>query len=166
MATRTYFRQCDAGSDPHALLNPVEQVSTPWGSPDHGPCDKCEQAGSLLHHCLSCAEDGPDPECPACEGRVGWVAVCPTCAGTGEIADTKRAGVSVFPTLGGLYRYLVERDFDFGGSVIVELEGRLADEPDLDADSGAVLVHPSDIVTVHAVDEERIAALASRLDPR
>ena len=165
MPKRTYFRQCDADSDPRALINPVEQVSTPWGPPDHGPCDKCGQEGSVAHRCVSCVEEGPDLECPACEGRVEWIAICPTCAGTGEINDTKRSGVSAFPSLAGLYRYLVERDFDFSDSVIVEVEGRLADEPDLDAESGAILVHPSDVVAVHPVDEERIAELSARLRP-
>jgi hypothetical protein len=38
-----------------------------------------------------------------------------------------------------LYRYLVERDGNFDGRLIVALEGRLSEERDLDADAGALL---------------------------
>jgi hypothetical protein len=158
-----YFHQCEADKDPHRLLDPAEQVSTPWGSPDHGRCDKCGGAGTAPYECLSCVEQGSDPDCPACLGRVEFSDRCPTCAGTGEIIGHARAGISVFPSLAGLYRYLVERDFDFEGKVIVELEGRLSDEPDLDGDSGALLVHPTEIVTVHPVDRERVEDLRQRL---
>jgi hypothetical protein len=88
---------------------------------------------------------------------------CPTCAGTGEISNTQRPGVSAFPTLAGLYRYLVERGFDFAGRVIVEFEGTPSELPDLDAESGALLVHPKEIVTRHAVDLERVGDLRRRL---
>ena len=71
--------------------------------------------------------------------------------------------MSVFPTVEGLLRYLVERDADLSDRVIVELRGRLSDQPDLDADSGALLVHPTEVVTRHPIDEERVADLRRRL---
>jgi hypothetical protein len=71
--------------------------------------------------------------------------------------------VSVFPTLGGLYRYLVAHNFDFSDAVVVELHGELSSEPDLDADEGALLVHPTEIVTQHAVDSERVEAVRKRI---
>jgi hypothetical protein len=158
-----YFRHCSASEDPHRLLDPSEQVSTPWGDPDHGPCDKCHGRELIDYRCLSCIEDGSRSDCPACAGRVEFVDVCPTCAGTGAVTDTRRSGVSVFPSLAGLYRYLVERDFDFSDKVIVELEAELSDEPDLDADSGALLVHPTEVITAHPIDGERVADLRRRL---
>jgi hypothetical protein len=158
-----FFHQCKTEIDAHKLLNPEEQFSTPWGGPDHGHCDKCGGEGQAHYRCLSCVETGSDPDCPACQGRVEFHARCPACLGTGEITDTKRNGVSVFPTLAGLYRYLVERDFDFDDQVIVELEGDLSDEPDLDADEGSLLVHPTEIITRHAVDFERVEDLKQRL---
>jgi hypothetical protein len=161
--TQSYFRHFSAEADPHRLLDRAEQVSTPWGPPDHGPCDKCKGERSVRFSCLSCVEEGARADCPACSGRVEFVDRCPTCGGTGEIDDTRRRGVSVFPTLGGLYRYLVARDFDFSDVVFVELHGELSSEPDLDADEGALLVHPTEIVTQHAVDPERVEAVRRRI---
>jgi len=158
-----YFRHLSEDADPRLLLDPKQQVSTPWGRSDKGPCDKCRGNGPIPFRCLSCVELGSRTDCPACGGRVEYVDVCPTCAGTGEISNTRRPGVSAFPTLAGLYRYLVERDFDFAGSVIVELEGTPSEQPDLDADCGALLVHPQEIVTRHAVDLDRVSDLSRRL---
>ena len=162
--TSHYFRHLDETADAQHLLDPGAQVSTPWGEPDHGPCDKCDERGSVPYRCLSCMEGGSKSDCPACTGRVEWLDVCPTCAGTTRIVGTRRQGVSVFPTIGGLYRYLVERDADLDGSVIVELEGKLSDEPDLDADSGALLIHPTRVVTRHPVDSERMEDIRRRLE--
>lgn len=158
-----YFHSFPEGEDPARLLDPRQQVSTPWGGHDHGPCDKCDGERSVPYRCLSCVEIGADPRCPACEGRVEFVAVCPTCAGSGEISDTRRSGVSVFPTQAGLYRYMVERDAELDDRVIVELEGELSDELDIDADSGALLLRPSAVVTRHPVDAERVRDLRERL---
>jgi len=159
-----YYRHCSADADPHLLLDPDQQHSTPWGSRDHGACEKCEGEGQARFRCLSCVEEGSDRHCPACQGRVEFVERCPACAGSGEITDTVRSGVSVFPTLGGLYRYFAERGGDLEDAMIVELEGELSDERDLDADQGALLVHPTEIVTTIAVDHERLADLRRRLD--
>ncbi len=158
-----YFHQCEADHDPHGLLDPTQQVSTPWGSPDKGRCDKCGGAGQTKYRCLNCIENGTDPNCEACLGRVEFADRCPTCAGTGQIVSTARSGISVFPTLAGLYRYLVERGFDFSGKMIVELEGTLSDEPDLDGDSGALLVHPTEIITQHPIDFERVEDVRRRV---
>ncbi|MFL5871347.1 MAG: hypothetical protein ACJ75R_09715 [Solirubrobacterales bacterium] len=158
-----FFRELPADEDPHRLLDPEEQVSTPWGKPQTGPCDKCSGDGPIPYRCLSCIEEGSREDCPACGGRVEWADACPTCAGTGEVVGLQRRGVSVFPSLAGLYRYLVERELDLSRSAIVELAGELSDQPDLDADSGALLIHPTEVITRHAVDEERIADLRSRL---
>jgi hypothetical protein len=45
--------------------------------------------------------------------------------------------VRVFPDSDGLYRYLLRRGTDMGDSLIVELEGKLSDDVDFDADEGA-----------------------------
>src|SRR4051812_28101478 len=156
-ARRTYFHQFGADADPEVLLEPRNQVSTPWGGPDHGPCDKCGQSDRCRYRCLSCLEEGPRADCPACGGRVEFEDVCPTCEGSGEITRTKRSGVSAFPTLAGLYRYLAERGVDLGDGVILELEGSLSEDRDLDADSGAVLIHPTAILARHKVDRDRLA---------
>lgn len=36
---RSFFHCCSAGEDPGALLDRDNQVSEPWGEPEHGPCD-------------------------------------------------------------------------------------------------------------------------------
>lgn len=159
-----YFRLFPEDEDPHRLLDPAEQVSTPWGEGAEGPCDKCSGEEVVPYRCLSCMEQGADPDCPACRGRVEFADICPTCIGTSRITGQRRAGVSVFPSPAGLLRYAVERDVDLDGSLIVELEGRLSDERDLDADEGALLVHPDELLTRHPIDRERVEAMRRRLD--
>ena len=149
----TYFRQLAIREDPDTLLNPEKQYSTPWGGADHGRCDKCGGSGQVRHRCLSCLElDEPDDDCRACAGRCQWEDVCPTCEGDGKITRTRRRGVSVFPTIAGLRRYLADRGIDPEGHAIVELDGPLSDDRDLDADSGALLILPTDVIAVHPLE--------------
>jgi hypothetical protein len=54
--------------------------------------------------------------------------------------------VSVFPTIEGLRRYLAERDAETCGHAIVVLAGEVTNDVDLDADSGAVLIRPTDVL--------------------
>jgi hypothetical protein len=156
------FRQGRLHEDPAELLQSENQYSTPWGGPDHGGCDKCRGSGETGYTCLSCVEDGRDSGCPACGGRVEFRGVCPACEGEGEITRTKRKGVSVFRSPGGLYRYLAERDVELDGSNLVELEAELSGDRDLDADCGALLVRPTKVVRVHPFDAERVARLQER----
>jgi hypothetical protein len=158
-----FFRRYDVHKDPAELLDPSNQHSKPWGGPDEGPCDKCGGGGTTGYKCLSCIEEAPDAKCPACHGRVRYDDECPTCEGSGVIDKTTRRGVSVFPSLRALYRYLVERDADLDGSVFVELEGELSGERDLDADAGALLVMPTRIVARHEIDRAYFATLRERL---
>jgi hypothetical protein len=44
----------------------------------------------------------------------------------------------------------------------VELEGRLSDERDIDADMGALLVHPDRVLAVRPLDRVLVAAIRSR----
>lgn len=159
---RTFFHSCDAGADPGTLLDPERQFSTPWGAPDHGDCDKCKGAGRVRYECRSCLEGGTDEDCPSCEGRICFEGVCPACEGSGAIDRTRRRGIAVFPSLAGLYRYLAEHDADIAGKVVVELEGNISDDLDLDADEGALLVHPTAIVGIRPFDEELIDAIRAR----
>lgn len=159
----TFFHCHSSELDPQCLLDPDRQFTEPWGSPDHGPCDKCGGAGQALYRCRSCLERGGDANCPACQGRVEFEETCPTCEGTGEIDRTRRRGVAVFPSLEGLYRYLVEKDGDLGGKVIVEVEGQLSEERDLDADAGALLIYPERIVSVRQIDTDIVESIRARL---
>jgi hypothetical protein len=151
-----YFHFLRRGSDAGELLDPEQQYSTPWGEPREGPCDKCGGTGRCLHRCLSCIEEAPSTSCPACSDKVHYEDVCPTCEGTGEITRTVRKGVSVFPTLAGLHRYLAERDVDQGDGKIIELRGELSGDRDLDADEGALLLLPREIVAEHALDARQL----------
>jgi hypothetical protein len=160
---RTYFHSCPAEADPDSLLDPERQFTTPWGTPNHGPCDKCGGEGSVRYECKSCLEDGADADCPACEGRVHFEGVCPACEGGAVIDRTGRRGIAVFPSRAGLYRYLAERDADVGERVMVELEGELSDDGDLDADAGALLLHPTRVVSVRPFDLELFASIRERL---
>jgi len=158
----SFFHCCSADEDPNGLLDPGRQVTEPWGDHEHGPCDKCEGDGVALYECRSCLERGAEPECPACEGRVRFTETCPTCMGSGQITHTRRRGVAVFPAKEGLYRYLAERGAEVEGKVVVELEGRISDERDLDADAGALLVSPEEVVAIEPLDAELVLAIRSR----
>lgn len=158
----TYFHCCSADAAPERLLDPAQQFTEPWGSADHGRCDKCGGEGVTLYECRSCLEAGPRSGCPACQGRVRFRETCPTCLGDGHIDRTRRAGIAVFPTREGLYRYLAEKNARIEDKVIVELEGRLSHERDLDADAGALLLLPERIVETSPLDTRLIEAIRGR----
>jgi hypothetical protein len=161
--TRTYFHCYTADADPQRLLDPDRQFSEPWGAADRGRCDKCGGAGTALYECRSCLETGPRSHCPACRGRVRYRDTCPACLGDGHISHTRRAGIAVFPTREGLYRYLAEKNAKVEGKIVVELEGRLGEERDLDADAGALLVSPEQIASSAPLDVELITEIRERL---
>jgi hypothetical protein len=161
--THTYFHCCSAGADPERLLDPDYQFTEPWGGAEHGRCDKCGGAGTVLYKCRSCMETGGKADCPSCQGRVRFRETCPACLGSGHVDHTRRAGLAVFPTRQGLYRYLAERNANVEGKLVVELEGRPSEERDLDADAGALLVLPERIVSVVPLDVELIRAVRERV---
>jgi hypothetical protein len=141
---RTYYRLNRPGDDPENLLDPDEQVTEPWGGTVYGRCDKCGGTGRTLF--ARSDEDRHEEDCPACRG-------------TGEIDDSRRDGVSVFPDLDSLYRYMLSRDAKLDeGTQVVGLEGRPSEDRDFDADEGALLVHPTRIVSVEPLDRERLVA--------
>lgn len=160
--SRTFFHCHPAGDDPGELLDPGAQVSEPWGEPEHGPCDKCGGSGTAAFECFSCIEAGTDPDCPVCQGRVRFSRTCPACGGSGEISQTRRRGVAVFPSREGLYRYLAWKDADVEERVVVELAGDLSDDQDLDADHGALLVFPDRIVSVEPLDAAAVRSIQAR----
>lgn len=151
----SYVRLHPADRDPEELLDSDKQKSEPWGGTIFGRCDKCGGSGRTEHECASCTATGANPGCPACHGRVRYTDECPACEGSGEIDDSQREGVSVFPDEDGLYRYMRRRDFDFSQAKLVELEGRPAEDEDFDADEGALLVFPERIVDVREPRLER-----------
>lgn len=160
---RTFFHCHPEGEDPGVLLDPDQQVTEPWGEPEHGPCDKCGGQGTATYECFSCMEAGADPDCPACQGRVRFEQTCPTCQGSGEIHRTRRRGIAVFPRREGLYRYLAwKNDAKVEGKVVVEVAGELSDDCDLDADHGALLVFPRELVSVEPLDAEVVHSISER----
>jgi len=148
----TFFRLQSPEDPPESLLIPAHQECAPWGGGRTGPCDKCHGAGRTDHECLSCAEAGADPDCPACRGRVRWRAKCPVCDGTGEIDPRLRRGISVFPRPEGLLGYMRRRETEVDGELLVELEGVRSEDEDFDADEGALLIVPTRVVSVKKLE--------------
>ena len=151
----SYVRLHPAEDDPERLLDPGNQRSEPWSGTIFGRCDKCGGEGETDHTCESCRAGGVDPACPSCAGRVTYRAECPACEGSGEIDDSSREGVSVFPDEDGLYRYMLRREADLDEAVVVELEGSESADEDFDADEGALLVRPTRILDRRPADERR-----------
>lgn len=151
-----YYRIQSADDDPEGMLDPDNQFAEPWDGADQGRCDKCGGSGRTTYECESCREKADDA-CPSCSGERRFEDECPACLGEGRITDSRRRGVSVFPDEDALYRYMVRRDGRMENSVLVELRGRPSDDRDFDADEGACLVHPTEIVTVREVDRDRVS---------
>jgi hypothetical protein len=157
-AMQRYVRIDPPGEEPERLLDPEEQRSEPWSGTVFGRCDKCGGSGSTTHECESCKQRR-DAGCPVCRGEIRYHDECPACEGSGEVDDSCRDGVSVFPDEDGLYRYMIKRDADLDGCVLVELEGEQSPDEDFDADEGALLVRPTKIVDTRPLDRDRIEAL-------
>lgn len=69
--------------------------------------------------------------------------------------EDARYGVSTCGSLEELAGYLAQSGVEFTtDSVIVELEGDLADDDDHDADKGAILIWPTAIVSVTPASDE------------
>jgi hypothetical protein len=156
--TRRYFRRWSADVDPAGLLDPEQQWSALAGEPGAAGCARCRRAGVVEYHCCSCVQRGADHACPVCAGLVEFVDVCPACEGDGTVNRMRRHGVSVFPSLEGLYRHVAEQDVD-GDGCIVELEGPLSGDRDPDADAGALLILPTRVVATHPFEHGRLAAV-------
>ena len=78
------------------------------------------------------------------------------CRGTARIDGKPRHGVSVFPTVEGLYHYMLAKGADIERCTIVELEAGRADDVDFDADQGAMLVIPTKIVRCAPADGDAV----------
>ena len=160
----TYYRVEPGDRDPEDLLEPENQETEPWSGTVRGRCDKCGGDGETEHECESCKEDGPDSSCPSCGGEVRYMDECPACEGSGEIDDSARDGVSVFPDEDGLYRYMLKRDADLDERCqLVKLEGEESADEDFDADEGAMLVKPTKILASGKLDWDRIEELRAEL---
>jgi DnaJ-class molecular chaperone len=153
---QTYFRIEPGDRDPERLLDPDRQYTEPWSGTVRGRCDKCGGSGETTHECESCRSSGPDPGCPVCHGETRYRDTCPACEGEGEIDDSRREGVSVFPDVDGLYRYMLRHDADLDGCQVVELAGEESEDEDFDADEGALLIRPRRVVASRPVDPERV----------
>ena len=149
--------------DPARLLTEAGQWTEPWGGSEDGqPCDKCDGAGHTHHTCWSCVLTGARDDCPLCGGRVRWDEECPVCRGTARIDGKPRHGVSVFPTVEGLYHYMLAKKADVESCTIVELDAERAEDVDFDADQGAMLVIPTAVLACHEVDRRLVAELERR----
>jgi hypothetical protein len=93
---------------------------------------------------------------------VRWEDVCPVCRGGGRIDGEPRHGVSAFPTIEGLYHYMLDTHADLAECVIVEMDADLAADVDFDADQGAMLVMPKRIRRCDPVDRSLIERIGSR----
>jgi hypothetical protein len=152
-----------SSDEARGLLSDDGQWTEPWGSSEDGAsCDKCRGTGRTQFKCWSCVLTGARQSCPVCAGRVRWEEECPVCRGTRRVDGKPRHGVSVFPTLEGLYHYMLAKKADLDGCVIVELDAQCAEDVDFDADQGAMLVIPTRIVDCAGVDRGIAADVRAR----
>lgn len=125
------YRIQPADRDPSLLLQPEHQVSRCWTYTER-PCPECNGEGRFWHY-------GEEVTCKACGGE-GWV-------------EDVRHGVSACLTLDDLKAYFLSRGADLEGTVLIEMEAEMAEDEDFDADAGAVLVIPYEIVRVTPIEE-------------
>ena len=117
-----------------SLLEPG-QISTTWVGEVYKKCPTCNGMGDIYP---DYNEEGD---------------TCPTCKGAGEIEDV-RQGVSVCRSLNDLRAYFSSRSWTRDRkTVVVALCGELSQDEDWDADEGAVLIHPTEIVRVMSLKE-------------
>ena len=161
------WRVNDSDEDPERLLRAEGQWTEPWGDSEDGTrCSKCEGKRRATYECWSCLLGEADSACPVCSGKVSWVDDCPVCRRTGKTDGKPRHGVSVFPTLDGLYHYMLAKDADLDACVVLELEAQPADDVDFDADQGAMLVIPTEIYDCARVDRDRLELVKTRSNAR
>lgn len=70
--------------------------------------------------------------------------------------------MSVFPTLEGLYHYMLAKHADLDDCMTIELEATRAPDVDFDADQGALLAIPTEIIACHRVDRALLARVQAR----
>lgn len=133
----TYYRVQPASRNVESLLRPG-QVSRAMVGQLERLCDKCNGHGDRYH----------DDELVTCTG----------CKGVGRIEDV-RAGVSVCLDLETLAAYFTSRALNVAGDVLVELEGEESEDEDHDAADGALLIHPTRIVSVTPVEQSPLWSL-------
>lgn len=137
----TYYRLHDESREPvEALLVPGRE-SRVWVGEVYRRCETCGGFGVI---------DDPDYD-PEYDDDPDEM-ICPECSGAGEVEDV-RSGVSCCRSLDALRDYFSERDYYTEGCVVVEMAGELSDDDDWEADCGAVLIHPAQIVRVLTVSE-------------
>lgn len=149
--SETFYRIQDADRDVAELLDPATWQSRPW-------------VGELWKRCPDCYEGWVqvfDEDGRAVFDRHGEpeFEICGTCRGSSEVEDV-RYGVSACQDLDQLYRYFAERDAELDGCVLVELRGRRAEDDDHEWTRGAILVWPTEIVSVTSLDPAEIEAVA------
>ena len=80
------------------------------------------------------------------------------------VDDSERAGVSVCGSIEDLAAYLAQSGMPWDPTfVLVEVEGYRSEDEDEDATLGALLVHPTAIVSVRPLDDGFFALLDSHL---
>jgi hypothetical protein len=138
----TWYRIQDADRDPRALLAPANWVSTPW-QPAVVTCPGCNGTGQNW-------DDGEMLPCEQCDGD-----------GQGE--DAPRRGVSACRSLHELAKYMDQSWGDCRGTVVIEMDGGVSGDEDFDAAAGALLVLPSEILSVTPVaDVPELAEVLAR----
>lgn len=105
----------------------------------------CAMVGRLERRCDECNGYGTDMDDNTCTA----------CRGKGHVEDV-RAGVSVCADIETLAAYFTSRSLNVAGDVLVELEGEESEDEDHDAADGALLIHPTRIVSVTPVEQSAI----------
>jgi hypothetical protein len=122
----SFYRIQDAARDTRALLDPATWVSKTWNETSR-PCTSCNN------------------------GYISEWDECPKCDGTATVTEKPRRGVSACRSVRELARYMEQSAGDLRGTVIIELDGDVSDDEDFDADAGALLILPEQIISVTPV---------------
>ena len=130
ISTQTYFRIERSDLDHERLLDATHQRSTVWAGWVEIACATCSGHGTLY--------TGDDLD----------AIDCAVCGGDGHTTISGQSGVSCCRTITDLVAYMVDRHADLDDHVIVEMRGVECAEADVDAADGALLIRPTEIVSV------------------
>jgi hypothetical protein len=140
----SYYRIHDANKT-DGILDESTWTSRVWVGHRDRQCVACGGSGNITERAWDDEDEDNEVDCEACDGK--------------GIVEDVRHGVSVCRTVADLAAYFDGRAPCFDGDVLVELDGRISDDDDHDAEASGspLLLIPGYIVSIQPVPAALLA---------